>query len=120
MIDPGRDDGSQALEAALVLPVLALVLVAVMQAIAVVADGVVAQEAARRGARVAMTTMEDGTVRQAVMDVVGDREVQVDVTGSRGPGQDVTVEVVVVSRLGPHRPRVVGRSTARGEPVLGP
>lgn len=113
--------GSQTLEAALLLPLFALVLVAAFQAIGVAADAAAAQDAARRGVRVAMTSPDDAAVRNEVARVLGPgRTFEVQVSGDRRPDLPVTVEVTITSVFGPSRPLVSGRATARGEPSLGP
>ena len=112
--------GSQTVEFALGLPVVLLLLLAVLQTVGVVADATVADEAARRGARVAVTTAADGPVDAAVRAVVGDRPVAVTVSGQRRDGGLVTVTVALTARLGPIAVPVTGRATGRGEPALGP
>lgn len=115
----GCPSGSQTLEAALLLPLFALVLLAAFQAIGVVADASAVQEAARRGVRVAMTTADDAAVRAEVVRVLGPgRSAVVEVTANRRADDAITVEVTIESTFGPMRPRVSGQATARGEPSL--
>lgn len=116
----GDDAGSQVLEAAVVLPLLAVLLLGALQVVGVVTDAVVAQEAARRGVRAAVTTASDERVQQVVRSVLGERTAEITITASRTAGDEVVVDVVVASRLGPLRPEVRGRAVGIGEPGLGP
>jgi hypothetical protein len=112
-------DGSLSLEMALALPVLAVCLVALLQGVGLLRDVLVVQASARHGARTAATTTDDGAVVAAVTDAAGSvASVTVSPSG-RGPGDTVTVEVVMTTRFGPLRPRVTGKAAARGEPILG-
>lgn len=102
----------------MVVPLLGLLLLASLQTIGVVSDAALAQEAARRGVRVAVVTTDDGAVSDMIGRIVGPRPTQVTITPARRPGSTVTVQVTITSRLGPLRPQVAGSATARGEPVL--
>ena len=87
--------GQAAVELALVLPLLALLALALLQVALVVRDQVRVTFGAREGARQAAVEEDEGSVRQAVAAstrLAGDR-LEVDV-GSRGePGSRVTVRV---------------------------
>jgi Flp pilus assembly protein TadG len=101
-----EDRGSQTLELALLLPVLALLVVALLQAGLAASELVIAQAAARDGARVAAVD-DDRAARAAAEAVAGDRRISVATTpsaGARRPGDLVTVRVAmrsaVLDRLG--------------------
>ena len=91
-----RGDGGQAaVELALVLPLVALVLLAVVQVGLVVRDQVLVVHAAREAAREAAVEPAPDASRRAALAGSGleaDR-VSVDVTGRRGAGSRVRVEV---------------------------
>lgn len=82
-----RDRGSVTVEAALVIPVLVLVLAACLAGIACVALQVRCIDAAREAARLAGRGDVDGA-RSAAVQLAGDADVDIDVGASR-------VEVVV-------------------------
>lgn len=87
-----RDGGQATVELALVLPVVALVLLAVIQ-VAIVARGdVVTVHAAREGARVAAVGAPDGEIRAAALARSDLPAARVDVTVQRGT-ETVTVTV---------------------------
>lgn len=112
----GDERGVVALELAMTLPLVALLLVAAFALVDVVRSSLVAQEAARLGARVAAVDGDDAAVRRAVADVLGPAvEVRV---GPRRPRGVVEVTVVVpVDVVGlPHT--VTARSAAMVEPVV--
>ncbi len=105
-----------ALELALTLPLVALLLVAGLALVGVVRSSLVAQEAARLGARVAAVDGDDAAVRRAVADVLGPvAEVRVGPRRTRGI-VEVTV-VVPVDVVGLPR-TVTARSAALVEPVV--
>lgn len=120
MSRPRGDGGSATLETVLVLPVVALVLLAVLQLVGVVRDELVAQEAARAGLRVAVTTRTLGPAVAAAREVAPDRQLTVRVLPQeRRPGDLVRIEVRVAGRLGPLRTTAVGRAAGRVEPGAG-
>lgn len=113
-----RQAGVAALEFALSLPLVALLLVAGLGLTGVVRTTLVVQEAARLGVRVAAVEPDDGAVRRAVIDVVGpDATV---VVGPRRVHDVVTVTVEVPVEVAGLRHRVVARAAAVVEPVVGP
>lgn len=108
--------GVVALELALTLPLVALLLVAAFGLVGLVRTSLVAQEAARLGARMAAVDDDDAAVRRAVVDLLGpDARVEV---GPRRPRTVVEVRVSVpVDVAGLHR-TVAARSAALVEPVV--
>lgn len=95
----GRQRGSQTLEFALVLPLVALLAVVGLQAGVLAVDLVAAQGLAREAARVAVVS-DDDTTRQALEDAAHGQPVQLDLLppGQRAAGTLVTAEVRVRSR----------------------
>jgi hypothetical protein len=91
-----------ALELALTLPLVALLLVAGLGLVGVVRTALVAQEAARLGARIAAVDRDDGAVHRAVRSVVGaDARITVSARTVHQPVRvtvDVPVEVAGVHR----------------------
>lgn len=89
------DEGQAAVELALVLPLVALVLLAVVQVGLVVRDQVLVVHAAREAAREAAVEPSPDASRRAALDGSGlDAErLSVDVTGRGGAGTRVRVEV---------------------------
>lgn len=109
------------LEAVLVLPVLALLIVGVLHVAVVVRDVLVIHEAARAGARVAATTTGYAPVaaaaRQAAPELPG---LRVSVTPThRRDGDLVRVEVTTIRPVGPVRHELRARAVARVEPTVG-
>jgi TadE-like protein len=91
----GRDGGQAAVELALVLPLVAVLLLMVVQVGLVVRAQVLVIHGAREGARAAAVDAADGAARAAVVagtGLDGDR-LEVDVDGRDGPGSRVSVEV---------------------------
>lgn len=89
------DEGQAAVELALVLPLVALVLLAVVQVGLLVRDQVLVVHAAREAAREAAVDATPGAPRRAAVDGSGldaDR-LQVDVSGRGGAGSRVKVAV---------------------------
>lgn len=109
-----RERGAVALEAALVLPLVALVMVAVLQVGAVVRQALVVQDAARLGARIAATS-GDAAVTAAVHAIVDGAHVTVR-PRRRGPGDVVTVTVTAAVRVGGLVTEVRGRAATLVEP----
>lgn len=105
-----------ALELALTLPLLAVLVVAGLGLVDVARTSMVTQEAARLGARVAAVDADDGAVRRAVLDVVGPgAEVTIGVRAVRHPVRvSVTTPVEVASLRG----RVTATAVALVEPVV--
>lgn len=96
------------------MPLVALVMVAVLQVGAVVRQALVVQEAARLGARTAATS-GDAAVTTVVHAVVDGAHVAVR-PRSRGPGDVVTVTVTVAVRVGGLATDVRGRAATLVEP----
>lgn len=91
----GRDGGQAAVELALVLPLVALLLLLVVQVGLVVRAQVLVIHGAREGARAAAVDPAEGAAREAVLagtDLDAAR-LEVEVTGRDGPGSRVSVEV---------------------------
>jgi hypothetical protein len=109
------------LEVALVLPVIALLVIGLIQVAALGRDLLVLHEAARVGARVAATTSgasaPERAARAAAPELVG---LTVAVTPAvRSDGDLVLVEVSAEHRLGPVVRTIQARSIARVEPGVG-
>ena len=117
-----RSEGSVSLEAALVLPVVALVAWTLLQAAGVFVDALRLHDAARAGVRVAVTSLDDRDVSRVVAAalpaVAADLDVSVD-PATRRPGDLVTVEVALLRTVGPLQHRLVARSAGVVEPILG-
>ncbi len=89
------DEGQSAVELALVLPLVALVLLAVVQVGLLARDQVLVVHAAREAAREAAVEADPGAARRVALagsDLEGDR-LQVDVNGRGAAGSHVRVEV---------------------------
>lgn len=115
------ETGSLALESALALPVVALVVLAVLQVAGVVRDELLVQEAARSALRSAVSTRDAAPVVVAAEEAADGRDVVVRVVPRRRrPGDLVRVEVRLAGRLGPFRTTAVGRAAGRVEPGAGP
>jgi Flp pilus assembly protein TadG len=115
------EDGMLSLEAVLVLPVVALLIVGMIQVAALGRDLLVLHEAARVGARVAATT--SGTTAperaaRAAAPELGGLVVEVAPT-VRSDGDLVVVVVSAEHRLGPVTRTLEARAIARVEPVVG-
>lgn len=105
----------------MVLPVVAVVILGLVQVSAVVADLLLVHEAARVGARVAATTSGTAPVIQAVRDAAAELEgisVEVD-PPVRRDGDLVHVRVSVDRRLGPMSHRLAASAVSRVEPAVG-
>lgn len=114
-----RDEGQAAVEVALVLPLLVVLLLAIVQVVVVARDQVLVVHAARAGAREAAVGADPAAVRRAVAEAGSlkvDRLV-VD-TNMVGPGQDVVITRVRfragtdVALVGPLLPDIVLEGTA--------
>lgn len=115
----GRDDdGVAALELALTLPLVALLLVAGLGLVGLVRTTLVAQEAARLGARVAAVDPDVAAVRSAVREVVGP-DAMVTIAGRR-VRRPVRVTVVVPVEVAGLQRTVTARAAALVEPVADP
>ncbi|MCA1713463.1 MAG: pilus assembly protein [Actinobacteria bacterium] len=115
-----RDGGSLSLEFALVVPVVFVLVMLVFHAAVYARDGLVAQDAARAGARAAATTTSDEAVVAIVEEAVDGRPVDVVITPrARRPGQLVTVAVTLTSRAGMGTQQVSARAVAVVEPGVG-
>lgn len=117
MSRPGRQDGAVSLEAALLLPFVALVTLAVLQTVGVARDLLLVHDAARAGARTAATTLGQAAPAEAARRAADDRDVTVHVEPARRAAGDlVTVTVHLSGRFG-HLPYTVSaRSVAEVEP----
>lgn len=108
-------DGVVALEFALLLPLVALLLSAVLQVLGLVRDVLVVQDLARQAVRVAAVSADDGPVRAVVADRLAEATVEVTPTGRRS-GSTVRVAVRHVAEVAGQRVPVVGRAAALVEP----
>ncbi|HET8526043.1 MAG TPA: TadE/TadG family type IV pilus assembly protein [Actinomycetota bacterium] len=95
--DQGGDRGSSAVEFALLLPILLLVLLALVQVGVLARDSLVLTQASRAGAREAAVQLSTDAVEQAVRDaapgLAADRlSVNVAWSGTRGAPVTVSVE----------------------------
>jgi Flp pilus assembly protein TadG len=114
------DRGVFALELALTVPALFLLLLLVFHAGVLARDAVLVQGAARDGARAAATSRDDGAVRRVVRDAVDGRDATVTVGPRGAPGTPVRVTVRMRSRAGGGRTDVTATATALVEPGGGP
>lgn len=89
------DEGQSAVELALVLPLIALVLLAVVQVGLLVRDQVLVVHAAREAARQAAVSADPDSARRAAVTGSGLDGDHLDVTesGRGGPGSHVRVEI---------------------------
>lgn len=124
MIDRRRsapdEAGLLSLEAVLVLPVIALLIIGVLQVAALGRDLLVLHEAARVGARVAATTTGTSAPERAARAAAPElRGLVVDVAPAvRRDGDLVVVVVSAEHRLGPVTRTLEARAIARVEPVV--
>jgi Flp pilus assembly protein TadG len=91
-----EEQGSSAVEFALVLPLVLIIALALVQVGILVKDGLVVQEAARAGARQAAVTADDASARQAAVDAATGLDLtrlEVSISRAEGSGSPVTVEV---------------------------
>lgn len=112
--------GMLSLEAVLVLPVVALLIVGMLQVAALGRDLLVLHEAARVGARVAATTTGTSAPERAARAAAPElRGLVVDVAPAvRRDGDLVVVVVSAEHRLGPVTRTLEARAIARVEPVV--
>jgi hypothetical protein len=115
------EDGMLTLEVVLMLPVIAVVVIGLIQVAALGRDLLVLHEAARMGARVAATTSgtsaPERAARAAAPELVG---LTFEVTPAvRADGDLVRVEVSAEHRLGPMTRTLRAAAIARVEPVVG-
>ncbi|HEX6262357.1 MAG TPA: TadE family protein [Actinomycetota bacterium] len=92
--DPRRGGvaGSAAVEFALVLPLVALVIAGLVQVVRLGGESLSVLSAAREGARTAAVTIDDGEVRRAVI-ASGLDEARADILVERGGGVGTAVTV---------------------------
>jgi hypothetical protein len=109
------------LEAVLVLPVLALLILGLFQVAAVARDVLILHESARAGARTAATTTGIGAPERAARAAAPElSELRVEIDPrSRRAGDLVTVRVSSVRRIGPVTHRLSARAVAHVEPSVG-
>lgn len=108
------------LEAVYLLPVLALLIMGLVETAAVLRDVLVAHEAARAGARTAATTSGLAPVDTAAREAAPELALQVAVEPVvRGDGDLATVVVTVDRRIGPVTHTIRARAIARVEPTVG-
>jgi Flp pilus assembly protein TadG len=120
-VDPTEELGMLSLETVMVLPVIALIVLGLLQVAAVGRDLLVLHEAARVGARVAATTSGTSTPERAVRAAapeLSELEVAV-VPASRRSGDLVVVEVRAVRRIGPVSHGLRASAVAQVEPIVG-
>jgi len=117
---PGDDTGMLSLEVVLMLPVVALLVLGLLQVAALGRDLLVLHEAARVGARVAATTSgstaPERAARAAAPELAG-LVVQV-VPAVRADGDLVVVTVQAERRLGPVTRTLRAEALARVEPAV--
>lgn len=108
------------LEAVMMLPILALLIMGLVDTATVLRDVLVAHEAARAGARAAATTSGAEPVvaaaRRSAPELVIDVEVSPVV---RGDGDIATVTVTSRRQIGPVTHTIRARAVARVEPAVG-
>ncbi len=120
-VNEGPVEGSLSLEAVMVLPILALLVVALLQVAALVTDTLLLHEAARAGARTAATTTGSEPVaraaRQAAPELEG-MQVRVEPVVRRD-GDLARVEVRLTRQIGPVRHPLRAVAFGRVEPAVG-
>lgn len=116
-----RDEGQAAVELALVLPLLVVLLLAVVQVVLVARDQILVVHAARAGSRQAAVDADAGAARRAVVDAgggvleAGRLDVELTPAGGRGPLVTATVRYASptdVPLVGPLLPDVPLRAAA--------
>jgi hypothetical protein len=117
----GRDHGQATVELALVLPLIALVLTALVQAVVVARDQLLVVHAAREAARAAAVDPAPGAARHAaeLSGPLDPGRLEVDVSGRAGAGS--RVRTVVRYRQPTDLPlvgRLVGDVTLRAEATM--
>jgi Flp pilus assembly protein TadG len=91
--------GSLTVEAALVIPVILLVLIAAIEVVAAISTQLELVSAAREGARVAATTPDPAAAVAAARTVIGDSSAVVSVTRPHVVGRQAEVVVELRKRL---------------------
>lgn len=109
-----RERGVVALEFALLLPLMALLLFVVLQVLGVARDVLVVQDLARQGARRAAVA-DDAEVHAVVQHRLPAATVRI-IPPDAGPGRLVTVEVGATTTVAGRPFVVTGRGTAMVEP----
>jgi Flp pilus assembly protein TadG len=108
------------LEAVMMLPILALLIMGLVETAVVIRDVLVAHEAARAGARAAATTSGADPVAAAARRAAPELTIEVAVTPVvRGDGDIATVTVTARRRIGPVAHTIRARAVARVEPAVG-
>ncbi len=121
---PRTDEGEAgvlSLEAVWILPAVALLITGLILTLGVVRDVLLLHEAARVGARTAVTTTGAEAVVAAARDAAPELELTVHVNPVvRRDGDLVTVRVHATRTIGPVVHRLSARAVGRVEPVVGP
>lgn len=113
--------GVLSLEAVWVLPVLALLIVGLVLTLGLVRDVLLLHEAARVGARTAVTTTGADPVVAAAREAAPELQLTVHVHPvARRDGDLVTVRVHATRTIGPVAHRLSARAVGRVEPVVAP
>jgi Flp pilus assembly protein TadG len=118
---PGPDRGQATVEVALILPVLATLLLAVVQVGLVVRDQILVTHAAREAARSAAVDPSPGAARAAAVDGSGLPAARLQVAVSDRDGPAGRVRVAVAYRTPTDVPlvgRLVGELTLRAEATM--
>jgi Flp pilus assembly protein TadG len=109
------------LEWVLALPLLALVVVGLLEVGGIVRDVLLLHDAARAGARAAATSTGTASVQEAVDASVASLDPRVEVVPrQRSAGDLVEVTVTVERDLGPVTHPLTARAVARVEPAVTP
>jgi len=115
-----RQDGVLSLEAVLVLPVLALLVVGLVHTAGLLRDVLLVHEAARVGVRVAATTTGTPPVVDAARRAVPELTIGVTVSPAvRRDGDLAVVTVTARRRIGPMSHTVRAAAYALVEPAIG-
>ncbi len=113
------ESGMLSLEAVWVLPVLALLMVGLLETAGLVRDVLLLQEAARMGARTAATTTGVDPVVAAAREAAPELELHVEVTPAlRGDGDLAVVRTRTTRTIGPVRHELSARAVVRVEPSV--
>jgi Flp pilus assembly protein TadG len=108
------------LEAVMMLPILALLIMALMETAVVIRDVLVVHEAARAGARAAATTTGTDPVFAAARRAAPELTIEVSVDPVvRGDGDIAVVTVTARRLIGPMPHTIEARGVARVEPAVG-
>jgi Flp pilus assembly protein TadG len=113
--------GSLSMEAVLILPVIALLVVGLLQVAAIVSDVLLVHEAARAGARAAATSTDSESVVRAATEAAPELDgmvVRVE-PQVRRDGDIARVEVSVVRTIGPVSHTLRATAHTRVEPSVG-